>query len=379
MEGNWWESNDETIFYYFGIVLSRLGLYIAHLLSTLILAVMLGRVSLTYDNYIDLIGWDESYWIFGSECAWFSSFDLCWAAYLSIYPMLIKAVQEISNEFFLLIVVKTLIYTFSVRFLIKSFKISQLSEYNPYACFLLLNPYIILLHVSGMRDDIIVSLVLILVGLLLRANTNTSTIPILSAFIFSILIGMFRFGYGVWSLVFFSYLYAYYYWKEGAITQALLITTPTIYILLWIDIIDFVPEFDVSIQKLFISLYELLFSPLITNIANGAVIDIGSDIAHIWWYAIIYPQFSMLCTALFLLWILGLRGGLHFPIRENLALLIFAIGLLVPYLFSTQETQGPRQSLPATVLFFYIFGIPVIRYLIGVSGAVRGSISYPTK
>ena len=352
----------------------RASFYLLHLLGLLVGFVILDRLDNDFLNYIDLIGADESYWISRASCGWFNQFLYCYGQTLNAYPALLKIVVNFTESVFVFSLIKTIFFMSSVNFLIGSMRKQGKSNLNLYECFLLINPYPILLHISALRDDLICALILILLGLFFKLEKRRSGRTILFFGIVAFLLGSIRFGSGVWALCFLT---LFLLWKmlprQVAILSYVVVFTASFFL-----VKDYLPESSFSFLHVASHVQGLLFSPLLTNVLTGTVREIGSDIALIDFYALIFPNFSFLCLlGVVVTFVLKPHCWYSKWIIRHYWVVLFGLGFLAPYIFAVADVSGPRQSLPVTLMWFYVFGVPAIRLIIGGGdSSVTREVSY---
>ena len=340
-------------------------------------------ITFHYDNsifdsgaFIPIIGWDENYWLNRGQCYLTNPFLECFVVDPNLWPILISFYLIVfDHNLWGLVAIKAIIYVAASIFIIK--KMSKVSKpwLKTFFYFLCFNPYVIMLHNSLMRDDLILALVLCITGYFwskLSLKGTFGTFSLSNILLFCIIVSLFflRPAFGIISVVFlilkilsFSYLngrsFAY---KVFSVLLSIVIGSVTIfYFNKLIYILNFSYSFDLS--RLLRSFYEMFYSPLPKNILNGSIIEIDSGVSGVWVYALVFPTFSIVTTLFCVLVIISKIEPFYTHIRENFLVVMFAVALITPYILSTNEVQGPRQSIASTTLLFYIFGLPLIIYL----------------
>lgn len=220
--------------------------------------------------------------------------------------------------------------------------------------FLLLNPYVLLLHVSLLRDDLILSLVILVASIFyVFQNIKTIKIHYLSGLLVLIfLLLQIRFGFGIICFSLAIYIIIERLWFLRGIYKLISITF--LFIILYQTINGLFPEMDVN--KFAANLRKLLFSPLPHNVLTGVNADIGADTSLLPVYSLIFPLFAIAVTIRIALSTIYNLSFISIILRRHVYVFLLSIGLLLPFAFSSLEVAGPRQSLSATVLLFFIFG-----------------------
>jgi hypothetical protein len=334
-------------------------------------------------NYKYLIGHDENYWIEMGECYVNNSEPLLFCLQLEpavVWPLIIASSLTLGmGSIFYLVVVKWLIYVTCTHFLLKTLsRITSSTSVLIYGVYLYLNPYITLLHISMLRDTLILSAVLAFMAFLVIAthpwyfdkprSKTLSYIIIVIIFALSlrplIAIAM------VITIVLF-FLFSMNTRRHniiyiGGISCAILYY-----------FVNFAPAYSYSLNlsALGIGFVRLIYSPMPWNILDGSVQKAGADTALVWWWSLIVWFFAVAAT-----FYLQVRILMAFIGRSLLDMpwpfMCLAMLILLPYAFSDLQVQGPRQSMPATALIFYAIGVPFIRTLLVLS---RGPVAYKTK
>ena len=334
--------------------------YMLHLILFLLFNYYHGRIGVNFDTYSDLIGWDESYWVEGSSCGWDSLFDLCFNTYLNLYPFYIYILRVVGFSFFDFTLLKCILYLFSVFYVTRTLKILKLPNVSIFKLFLLLNPYIILLHITALRDDIIIVFTLVCVAFLYRLQNKKNNVNISEFFLIALSVFMLfslRLGFGAIALL--SVLSTIIFRRKIRLHYRYFLFILGIIIFYFLAQ-PYAPTFDFSV--FFSNLRKLILSPSPWNVINGKILILETDTSLLPIYSVIFPIFSFyvmlrLCVDLF-----SKYNCVCSSLRIHLYPLIFAISLLMPYALSPLDVAGPRQSLTSTLIFFYIFGARYVRF-----------------
>lgn len=337
----------------------RLTIYAIHILFFIINIYIFKRYSLSFDSYLDLFGEDETYWLEASQCEWNSTFDLCYMLFLNFYPYLIYLFQDYGLSLINFLLFKCILYSVSVWMLIQCLYYYKYQNLLIFEAFLLINPYVLLIHTSLLRDDIIVSLILLISTYLYKIQNDVKRNVKLDFCILislSIIMMGFRFGYGVISMMVILLTYLIKNRTVG-LKVKIFISFSSIYIIINY-LKNYIMEYDVNL--ILINLRRLLFSPLPHNVLSGTIKDLGTDTSLLPVYSLIFPIFSIYILIRLLIDFIYNKNLVKKIFRRNYSVLILSIGLLLPYSISTLDVAGPRQSLPSTVLLFYILGVRYI-------------------
>lgn len=124
--------------------------------------------------------------------------------------------------------------------------------------FLLLNPYLLLLHVSGLRDDLIVSVVLFLAGTCLTFVDRFSFKDLLFYIVALIILFGLRPGAGLICAVGTFYLILYRRFGFLSSTGLSLAFSIFVAFIFW----SYIPLSSISAQFAFVNFYNLFFRPL---------------------------------------------------------------------------------------------------------------------
>lgn len=339
----------------------RPALYLIHVALFILFMFLYERIDTNFSQYVFLIGGDENFWIENSSCYWSNSFYFCFPETNNIYPALINVFYNFSEYAIFLYLFKCLLFLASVFFLIERMRQRGKTNLLIFEIFLLINPYILLLHVSAMRDDIILSVLLLATGIFISISKNLRFRDVVLLFLVLFFLFLIRFGIGVtctFGILFFILLNKFRFF------YALILTASFSGIFAYY-LYAFFPIEQISYKFALTNLYKLIFSPFIGNVLSGKVRDIGSDVGLVDFYALIYPNFSLLCLA-YLGLVIG--SGKFKKIKEmfslNLEFLVLITCTLTPYILSSLDVAGPRQSIFPTVLLFYVFGVPFLRFIL---------------
>lgn len=339
----------------------RLNFYLIHVILLFLFMFFYERYDSNFFRYYYLIGGDELFWLEYSFCNWTDSFYSCFRETNNIYPALIKVFYNFSEYAIFLYLFKCLLFLASVFFLIERMRQQGKKNLLIFEIFLLTNPYVLLLHISGMRDDIILSVLLLATGIFISISKDLRFKDVVLIVLVLFFLFLIRFGVGVtcsFGILLFILLNKFRFFYALILTASFS-SIFAYYLYAFFPIEQFSYKFAVT------NFYKLIFSPFIGNVLSGKVRDIGSDVGLIDFYALIFPNFSLLCVAyLGLLIGYGKFKKIKKMFSFNLEFLVLITCTLIPYIFSELDVAGPRQSLFATVLLFYVFGIPFLRFIL---------------
>lgn len=358
---------------------------------------ILGHLILTYglffyyhsDNlqmfssvFVPVIGADENYWLEVAEC-YYSKKTESWISqcFFGLNPNLWPIFLAISmltfgKGFIWIVTIKCLIYICTIIFLFNMMQKAGKPWLKTFFYFLCLNPYILVLHNTLLRDDVIVSLLLLVVSFFWHKPLAKDAIRLFSfktIFLFAIILTLFwtRVHFGLIAMVFVTIRFSLNtYFRSGS--PFFIIFFAFVYFMLGFLTINYfrtfigVYDYGYSLSHILRGIYEMLYSPLPTNILNGKVFEIDSGIEAFWPYAFIFPTFSFLVTVFAFFIILYKINPFYSHFKDNMFVTLFVISLMIPYVISVHEIQGPRQSLPSTILLFYVFGLPFCVFLFKV-------------
>jgi hypothetical protein len=358
----------------------RTGIFFGvHLLLLVLSFSIFNRWGSDLNNYyVDLIGGDETYWVNASDCHVDYDFAVCYSYFRSSYPFFIHSFKGATESLFIFALVKALAYLWAARCFVEGASRVGASSPLVMSAFLYLNPYVIALHSTALRDDIIVTFVLYFIGYFLFKPISTKTM-LISVALIAAMMGL-RFGFGVIMLGFFLSRMGFLVLESKA--KVVRITFGTVGLLTVLTGVGYVVsyfgyELEFSPIAVLEGFRKLVLSPSPHNVLSGRILELGTDVAVVRWYALIFPAFSAFIVVVSTMLLLHPKESL---LKKNLGRLgwVAALGfmLLVPYVLSPLEVAGPRQSLPATILLFVVFACPTISMLVEfVAGGRRGSLS----
>ena len=309
-------------------------------------------------SFQPIIGDDEILWLNLSY-----KIDLTQSIKNILWPYLLSLWGGLGGtSLFTIAMMKGLIYClFASYFLSQARSVLTKVEYYIAFTFLLFHPYIIFLHVSLMRDDLIFSVGIIIflwfakfekqrLSFKLFRNT-TSVLAIVSLILLIGLRPMFAWIAVLTFLILF------------ARQQKMLFIVCIIPFLLYVNnYVSFSLNF--SISSIIFNLYKLIFSPNIFSVISGQLDVVGSGVRNIPVYVTLTSIFNLSVLSLVIICLLINYRFVMKHLLISSSVVLYCIIILLSLSLVEANVQGPRQSLLATSGLFIFF---VNRFLITLS------------
>jgi len=306
-------------------------------------------LNIHFQSFEPMVGDDELFWLNASYDAAYSRFN---GVYLWPYLLWLWGLLG-GTSFFSIAALKGLFYCLiAVYFLNQVRLILGKLEYFIVFAFLLFHPYIIFLHSTLMRDDLIFSVGLVVLLWFARYPELPSLKSILSDRVSQIALVSLLLLFELRPML--GYIAIFTFFILMLRSHRVLAIVPLVACLWYVSrYLTF--DFQFSIANLIFNFYKMLFSPNLISVLTGQLDVVGSGVRYISVYASIAAGFNLCVFCAVIVCLFGNVGFVRRRLFNFSPVLLYCSLILVGLCLVKADVQGPRQALLATSGLFIFF------------------------